>query len=89
MKSFQAAIGEREAGKNDNGGLNEAIWVPTIDMYLADIVMQGCSNNSKLVVSPSGEENDEIVEVRVSGDSEQDVKTGASVAAVLTNGGPK
>jgi len=76
-------IREREAGEKDNGGLNEAIWVPTIDLYLTDIVMQGCSNNSKLVVSPSGTIDDEIVEVSVSGDSEQDVKTGASVAAVL------
>ena len=77
------AIGKREAGKNDNGGLNEAIWVPTIDLYLTDIVMQGCSNDSKLVVSPSGTRDKNTVEVSVSGDSEQDVKSGASVAAVL------
>ena len=77
------AIGKREAGKNDNGGLNKAIWVPTIDLYLTDIVMQGCSNDSKLVVSPSGTRDKNTVEVSVSGDSEQDVKSGASVAAVL------
>jgi hypothetical protein len=74
---------ESEAGKKDNSGLNEAIWVPTIDLYLTDIVMQGCSNDSKLVVSPSGTIDKETVRISVSGDSEQDVKSGASVAAVL------
>ena len=78
-----SSIRDNEAGKNDNGGLNEAIWVPTIDLYLTDIVMQGCSNDSNLVVSPSGTRDKNTVEVSVSGDSEQDVKSGASVAAVL------
>ena len=77
------SIRTRETAKKDNSGLNEAIWVPTIDLYLTDIVMQGCSNNSKMVVSPSGTRDSETVEINVSGDSEQDVKSGASVAAVL------
>ena len=77
------SIRTRETAKKDNSGLNEAIWVPTIDLYLTDIVMQGCSNNSKMVVSPSGTRDNETVEINVSGDSEQDVKSGASVAAVL------
>ena len=34
------SIRTRETAKKDNSGLNEAIWVPTIDLYLTDIVMQ-------------------------------------------------
>lgn len=77
------SIRVRETSRNDNAGLNDSVWVPTMDLYLTDIVMQGCSNDSMLVVSPSGVKDTETVEVRVSGDSEQDVKSGASVASVL------
>lgn len=72
-----------EHDNDDTFGLSSYIWVPSIDLYLTDIVMSGCSNGSKIVVSPSGAENEDNVTVPVSGDSEETVKQGASVASVL------
>lgn len=66
--------------------INAKVWVPSLEIYLTDVVLVGCSNGSNIVINNSGtqEPNEDIVTVPVAGDDEGTVKgSGSSVAAVL------